>query len=225
MESFSDRYKQLVSEYYRPLTIEDGVTELSVVTCEERLGLTLPTVLRDFYMIAGKMSGVTDAYNHLVPIEDLSVYDNETVVFYAENQHVVLWGIDVSACAVPDPPVLQAVNAETLVWKREFNVLSEFLYSMFYWQITEGTALPYGGVARLDEKQMSIIEDKWPRDTFVTQKHEGGPLVFCKTGQVLCVSKGEYPYRLQAACRSREDMLSLQETLKLKWRLHRPKII
>src|SRR5579884_2303525 len=119
MNSFRCRYEQVVPEYYYRPIIEstDGVPEYLVNDCEYRLGLRLPQVLREFYLMAGSMADVNNAYDRLASIDELSVDDSqEVLVIYHENQNVVLWGVPLGRITMSDPPVMQAVNQELLDW-------------------------------------------------------------------------------------------------------------
>jgi hypothetical protein len=64
---FSEEYRSLVERFVRPLRPEDGVSESTIVAGEKRLGLALPPILREFYLLAGRLKRINRAQELLLP--------------------------------------------------------------------------------------------------------------------------------------------------------------
>ena len=87
-------YMELVHAFYRPLSRKTSVPEKEIAAAEARLNIRLPGVLREFYLRAGAHKEVNRSHNRLIAPNELEM-QNGKLVFYEENQRVVLWGIDV----------------------------------------------------------------------------------------------------------------------------------
>jgi len=97
-------YRLLAKRLLRPLGKSDGFLEATISEAEKRLGLTLPHVLREFYVLAGTRKDINETYNRLLAPEDLLIDDN-ALVFYEENQAACVWSVAVSNLSEVDPPV------------------------------------------------------------------------------------------------------------------------
>jgi hypothetical protein len=215
MLTFADKYSQLASRYYRELLPEDGISETEISSCERRVGLRLPSALRDVYLLTGNIDAINRTYDRLLEPDAIWV-DEGFIVFYEENQRVVFWGISGITSNCEDPPVYQAVNDSMLEWNQEFSFLSDFLFHQFYWQAVNG-ALPKGGIASIDEELLKTIMRYWPADSLMKGSNNSGVNVFCRDGQILCVS-GEPPnLTLQAAARDENEFSNIKGILRLKW--------
>jgi hypothetical protein len=215
MYEFTDKYRQLLSDFYSPLEPTDGITEAILARSELRLGIELPAVLKDCYALTGGIRAVHHAYNHLLPPDALWT-DDDVLVFYRENQNVVFWGLELASRERTDPPVLQAMNDVKLEWSREFGLLSDFLINQFYWQAVNG-ALPFGAIAEVDESVLTRIKGHWPQDNLMRGKNASGVTFYCKLSQILSIS-GEAPdYTLQVATGTKDDFESLDRFLQIRW--------
>jgi len=97
-------YRPLAKRLLRPLGKSAGFLEATISEAEKRLGLTLPHVLREFYVLAGTRKDINETYNRLLAPEDLLIDDN-ALVFYEENQAACVWSVAVSNLSEVDPPV------------------------------------------------------------------------------------------------------------------------
>src|SRR5271167_4772533 len=109
MDSFAKLLKSTFATLVRPLTSEDGQPEASIADAEARLGLRLPSVLREYYLLAGRFDKFNRAHNELRRPEEWSV-DGGKLAFLEENQCVVYWGVEADTTPDDDPPVYQAEN-------------------------------------------------------------------------------------------------------------------
>ncbi|GLY78826.1 hypothetical protein [Actinoallomurus iriomotensis] len=88
-----------------PLTDDDGCPASDLDAAEARLGLRLPTALREAYRLFGRREDLTANQDVLLSPDRLHL-DGEVLVFRVENQAVVHWGVPVSELEEPDPSVV-----------------------------------------------------------------------------------------------------------------------
>ncbi len=132
---FAERLKSTFATLAHPLTPEHGEPVASISVAEARLGLKLPAVLRDYYLLAGRFDRFNRAHNELRRPEQWTV-EGGKLVFLEENQCVVFWGVDVGTSPEDDPPVYQAQNVRgrPAEWYLEHRRCSEFLIVMLHLQ-------------------------------------------------------------------------------------------
>jgi hypothetical protein len=137
-----EKYIALVKRHIgRAPEPSDGVAPELIRHHEQRIGVRLPTALREYYRIAGVISSINQAHNRLATLEELGVEDR-FLIFMAENQEVVHWGIPEDTCDTDDPEVWQRNNDEVPGWYAAELSVSEFLVRNFDWQAGFGGA-PY----------------------------------------------------------------------------------
>lgn len=85
---------------------DDGWTEADLDAAEERLGLRLPTALREAYLLFGRRQDLTSNHDVLLGPAELYVDGaKEALVFRHENQGAASWGILVDSLQDEDPAV------------------------------------------------------------------------------------------------------------------------
>ncbi len=96
----------LISRWYGDVlqSSDTAATNATIGAVEARLGLILPTALREWYLQFGACAEVWNVQDRLVALKELEV-EGDYLVFYREHQGVVNWGIPISALSLPDPPV------------------------------------------------------------------------------------------------------------------------
>ncbi|MDT0569216.1 SMI1/KNR4 family protein [Streptomyces sp. DSM 3412] len=86
---------------------EDGWTAADLDTAEERLGLRLPTALREAYLLLGRRRDLTSNHDVLLGPSELYVDDDgKALVFRHENQGAASWGVLLDNLRDDDPAVL-----------------------------------------------------------------------------------------------------------------------
>lgn len=86
---------------------DDGWTEADLEAAEERLGLRLPTALREAYLLFGRRGDLVSNHDVLLAPAELYVDDaEEALVFRHENQGAASWGIPLGSLQDDDPAVL-----------------------------------------------------------------------------------------------------------------------
>lgn len=154
--------RRFLARWYPPLTQEDGISSLELNEAENRLGLKLPTALRDWYTLAGAREDINIAQNSLLRPAELSIVDHH-LVFYVESQRVVVWGIPLTSLELSDPPVELDTDylASQHRWVQENTVFSEFMLQMMIHQsLFTGD---FRGNASLDPTVTRRIEATFPR--------------------------------------------------------------
>ncbi|MFB7368963.1 SMI1/KNR4 family protein [Streptomyces sp. NPDC056222] len=84
----------------------DGWAETDLVAAEERLGVRLPTTLREAYLLFGRRRDLTSNHDVLLGPAELHVDDaEEALVFRHENQGAASWGVLLDSLQDEDPAV------------------------------------------------------------------------------------------------------------------------
>ena len=115
-----------IRSLYRLWQPGDGYDETEIEAAEARLGFRLPATLRNFYRAWGRRRDLTELVHPLLPPDVLRV-QADTLLFWAENQAVCLWGIPREALEEADPQVLVAEGGPELRWTPSQARLSSFL--------------------------------------------------------------------------------------------------
>lgn len=183
-----------IRSLFHPWKPSDGCEEAEIVAAEERLGLRLPTSLRNFYLAWGKRKDVTQRIHPLLSPDELIFRDN-ALLFWAENQAVVLWGVLCERLEEADPPVMIAINLdEGLEWTPSHAQLSGFLDDMTYQTALSGGAIYTGySVERTQTpRQIHWLEDHWRKARESPMTLEGTvyafkyPAIYIREGQAVC---------------------------------------
>jgi hypothetical protein len=180
--SYSTKYRQVIEALAKPLTSEDGVPAAEISAGEHRIGVRLPSALREYYLLAGRLDQLNHAHNRLYSACDWCV-DAGKLAFMEENQAVVFWGIPINDNTDEDPPVLQGVNVsdQPIGWYPEHGCCSEFLLMMLHWQAVCG-GMQFTGGADISSATLRRIQAKW---RFVGEI--GEMLAFGRDAGAICV--------------------------------------
>ena len=194
------KYLQAIEELARSLTFEDGTPAPEVAAGEHRLGIRLPSALREYYLIAGRFDQLNRAHNQLYAPSDWFA-DAGKLVFMEENQAVVFWGVPATDEIDDDPPVLQGVNIsdQPIDWYPEHGCCSEFLLLMLHWQACCG-GMSFTGGADISSLALRRIQAEW---RLVGEM--GGMLVFARNGAAICVIGEGEARQLFAGGRTEHD--------------------
>jgi len=117
----------------RALEHDDGVSPERLSAAKARLGFELPSVVVDFYRLAGNAPEL-QVHNRLRDPEALTVEDGY-LVFMEENQRVVDWGLRLPLDGEADPEVWQRVNGDEPAWYSETTSFSVFLVKNLAWTL------------------------------------------------------------------------------------------
>ncbi len=112
----------LIASWARPLQVSDRTPVHRLDAAETRLGVRIPTALREWYLIAGEAKDVWSRQDRLLSPEDLSLQE-DVLVFGVENQYVWSFGAKITDADEEDPPVYGWMD-QVLDKPDEFGILS-----------------------------------------------------------------------------------------------------
>lgn len=139
--SFTRVFRGIFERFGYPLTARHAVAQPTLAVAEQRLGIRIPRVLRDYYLIAGRERRFGASLNRLLAPRDWEI-DKNYLIFMDENQAVVRWGVSLRSHNVEDPPVRQGVNGDIISWYPEHRRCSKFLAVMLQYNAVNG-GFPY----------------------------------------------------------------------------------
>ena len=135
----------------RHLTEKDGMNLTEIETVENSLSLKLPMVLRDFYLLVGKVDMFISSFEQFIK----PYMKGEMLVFLEENQGVCIWGINIRD--TENEPVFMCADSETdhPEWHSEEIALTDFLTLLMYYQCAQGG---YGHISAVYESNFDTNE-------------------------------------------------------------------
>ncbi|WP_030387482.1 hypothetical protein [Streptomyces sp. NRRL S-241] len=103
-----DFIRAFAAGWYAPLSDGDGVGEDELKQVEGRLGLSLPTALREAYLLFGRRSELLEHQDSMLPPSELFVHEDlgGVLCFRSENQGCAFWGVRLCDLGEADPPVV-----------------------------------------------------------------------------------------------------------------------
>lgn len=217
MAAFWPYYQELVAQLYQPLSSGDGFSDDEVTSAEQRLGLRLPGLLREFYLLAGKRIDLNHAHNQLVHPNDLQLED-EKLVFYEENQAACIWGVRAEDLEVADPPVVRGDSMAGFpqwVWEPHFERLSSFLLMMLCWQGVMGGMTHSAVVSGIGARVEETMGARWR--ALDVDAPEGEIRAYVGDGQILCMVGTRPRSDLYAGARNDKELAEIEELLDVAW--------
>lgn len=216
MDTFWQSYTALVADLYPPLRSEDGVPETAIAVAEQRLGVFLPRRLRECYLFSGSRSDIHRSLDALLPLNELACV-SDGLVFYVENQAVVVWAIRLHDAYLDDPPVYVAENATPFIWQPVFEHLTSFLHFMLLWQaMGGGTSNSANGLIN-SEAVVHTIAANWTYLDVPIGQNWSKMQFYHKPGQILCVLGEEVPITLYVATKTSTDLMAITRELDVDW--------
>lgn len=102
-----DFIAEFAAAWARPLAPGDGCSEDVLWAVQERMGVQLPTALREAYLLFGRRKDLTARQDPLVSPDRLRVdHDGAVIMFRRENQYCAEWGVAATdPWNAEDPPV------------------------------------------------------------------------------------------------------------------------
>lgn len=211
--SFWDEYRHIVAEILTPLIHTDGVAEQHLLDAETRLGIQIPSLLREFYLRTGGREDINDGHDNLLPPKELKL-SGQILIFYDPHQSIVLYGVDLRSEDAVDPAVLMAENGPHLEWEVWHQRLSGFLFQELFWQSVNG-GMPYVGIGTIRNEQLPEVPNGWEGKTLDGELQKAFALF--RDGQILLVW-GTLPQpEISGGGRTRNDLVAVQKTFGAKW--------
>jgi hypothetical protein len=95
--------------WQQPLQPGDGWSRVEVESAERRLGLALPTALREAYLLLGRRTDLTSNHDRLLRPDELYVADG-ALVYRLENQGAASWGVLLKELDHDDPGIVMRAD-------------------------------------------------------------------------------------------------------------------
>ncbi len=111
-------------------TENSGYKKIDVTNAEKRLGYRLPAVLRKYYLELGRHE-MNHTQDSLISPDRLAI-EGDHLVFFTENQCVVIWSIRIDDINQDDPPVYGQTGGN--LWCKASPTTSLFLRTMLHHQ-------------------------------------------------------------------------------------------
>jgi hypothetical protein len=212
--SFKRYYRKVYATFGYALTERTAMSSNVLRAAEKRLGVHIPLVLRDYYLVAGQEGRFSACHNTLLPPTKWSI-DKKRLIFMAENQSVLWWGVSTRNPDSDDPPVSQGINDEPITWVREHRKCSVFLAVMLHYQaVNDG--FDFCGTADAPDLSSYRFEDHgW------TYYGEVNSLqAYSRANQVVCLMPpGDAPWMLKwsvlAGGKTKADLKAIADDLGL----------
>ena len=149
-----------------PLREDDGVAETELDAAETRLGLRLPSALREAYRLFGLRTDLTSNQDVLFGPERLTLDDDgQALVFRAENQAVAHWGVPVAELERADPPVVVRARLADRSAERWEPWLDRFSSACVEIVLSESLFVSeeLGDNRALEDGEAGLLEDRYTR--------------------------------------------------------------
>jgi hypothetical protein len=167
---------------YHPWQPGDGWDEATIEATEARLGLRLPTPLRNFYLAWGRRRDITKTNDPMLDPDEL-VVRADTLIFWVANQSSWYWGMPRKALEDDPSVVITAVGPSgwevesKLNWKPSHPRLLSFLDDMTYLHAFYPSGAIHGGYTQLSLPDLPAhhrawLEKQWNKAAIVS------PIVF-----------------------------------------------
>lgn len=164
-DSYSERLALLdvcLERWFGPANAPASVPEATLTQAEQRLALALPAALRDWYQRSGLRRDVWCLQDRLLAPADFE-WRADVLVFCAENQGVVRWGIPRDALSLPDPPVVVSDPWNPAKWLPECERISEFALVFAAMNTKWSRRVAYRADVELSPDVLSSLQDSLTR--------------------------------------------------------------
>ena len=203
MGSFRARYRKTLGLLNIKPSARDGFSSEQLSKAEKRLGIKVPSSLREYYLLCGKHK-INQTHNRLLAPADLFVV-GKRLVFMEENQNVVYWGVSCKS-ADGDPSVVQAIDLDDDVpWNNERTRCSTFLCVMLCIQASDD---PFGPVGISKPVAADVIRRAAKHWTFIGRVSELS--AYAVDGLALCVTSEGKMATIQVGGATEQDLLDFE---------------
>jgi hypothetical protein len=103
------KVKEFIAEWFEPLGEGDGYSEEEIAAAEASLGARFPEALREWYGFAGKWFLRIQVQDEQLLLSELK-WENDSLIFHAENQWVFAWAIQKEDFDKDDPPIYNVAD-------------------------------------------------------------------------------------------------------------------
>lgn len=141
-----------------------GFSEAEILALENKLEVTLPAKLKEYYLELGKEENLNYSFNQLLkPQDEVDFSDDGYLVIYKENQVVAFWGIKKEDLKLDNPPIYGNYDTiEKSDWEIETQTTELFFLFMAVFNGTLG-GLKYNGnhFGSVDSDIVQFVEQNW----------------------------------------------------------------
>jgi hypothetical protein len=212
-------YSRLFTRLGFPVSKKDGIPAAQLTKAVNKLGIQLPIALRDYYLVAGKEKIFNHSFNRLCSPSDWEVHAGK-LIFFEENQTVVVWGVPASKEAASDPVVFQCplVSGELDKWYSEKIRCSAFLKFMIHLQAAYGGGMPFTASAPVANEPSMMPKSDWESGGEVN-----GMQTYSMQDRVVCVTKWQdfgsdrRTWRVFGGATSRDKLDTIAADLGINW--------
>jgi hypothetical protein len=96
---------RFAADWRSPLTADDGYNSSALDEAEQRLGVRLPTALREVYGLLGRRDDLIRNQDRLQRPDELYI-SKGALVYHTENQGAAEWAILLEDLIAEDPPTV-----------------------------------------------------------------------------------------------------------------------
>ena len=150
----------------RPLKEEEGMPINEIEVAEKRLQLRLPSVLREFHLMVGNLTLITNSTERFFPLSEIFCIDGK-LAFAEEQSGSGFWAINISERYNKDATVYMGVrkqDSDTVIWFREGVGITEFIHSTMFYQCAQASYeynqflgnYSFSGAILLDQNENTI---------------------------------------------------------------------
>ncbi len=189
MPIFKKHYRTLFKTLGYPLNERTSIPPKLIADAEKRLAIKIPTVLRDYYLVAGRERRFNQCLNRLMPPEEWSIH-NKRLLFMEENQKVLWWGVSIRNPKSDDPPISQGINHDPITWHSERQKCSVFLTFVLHYHAVNG-GLPFSGGADAPDR----TDYRFEKHGWTFHGEVGCVSAYSRECQVVCLTPpGNLPF-------------------------------
>lgn len=223
--NFQSEYSGLFARLGFPLGQHDGVPETELAEAENKLGICMPQALKDYYLVAGNEKVLNHSFNRLCRPDDWEVHSGK-LIFFEENQTVVVWGVSETKEPAQDPLVYQCplVRGELDKWYSQETCCSNFLKFMIHLQAAYGGGMPFTASGPAPEDLAVKLRLSW---SFGGEN--GGMQAYSIQNRVVCLMKcrvcpgAEKEWRLFGGAKTKDELTAVAAELEINWDWSFPK--
>jgi len=189
-----------------------GLSEHEILNCEIRLSITLPSILKEYYLQLGNNSQLNQTQYFLLLPNKIYFDKGDHLIFYSENQGNAIWGIKREELNFENPQVYITYNNDN--WTSEGKLL-DFLAAMAYLQSIFAFQFNANAVD-ISKDIENIVRDNWER---VALKIELWSVEFFQNtmGEVIALINSDNQTDLFVATKTIIDFEKINKRLKVNW--------
>ncbi len=189
-----------------------GLSEHEILNCEIRLSITLPSILKEYYLQLGNNSQLNQTQYFLLLPNKIYFDKGDHLIFYSENQGNAIWGIKREELNFENPQVYITYNNDN--WTSAGKLL-DFLTAMAYLQSIFAFQFNANAVD-ISKDLENIVRDNWER---VALKIELWSVEFFQNtmGEVIALINSDNQTGLFVATKTIIDFGKINKRLKVNW--------